>query len=313
MFGVISAGSNALALLQTRLAFSRAKMAASSTPTANASTTEAEKAAAEKVRRAQDALDALKQANATRKQQRKAAAREKIERLKKQLEALRLASGVGDPKAVARRAKQIARELAAAAKEYAAAGGGGGGVASPVSADGAAVQTQATGAEAQGGGDEGASGDGANDQAASGGGAEVKDGGATETKANATKANATEAEAPVAHADSRDQKTAAQPVAPSAEEERLAKVEAFQKIAGDMLDKSTEAVADSKFAAEVRRLFQQVKAIMELQRHRAKMQETDDEEMDRLSKQIADIGADIEASLTGGDATEVIVPVNLQV
>jgi hypothetical protein len=56
--------------------------------------------------------------------ERKAAAREKVEQIKAKLKMLRLLASV-NPKAAARQAAQLAKELAAAVKEYAAAGGGG--------------------------------------------------------------------------------------------------------------------------------------------------------------------------------------------
>lgn len=334
MFGIISSGSNAIALLQTRLAMARNKTATSAATKPETAKTEAEKAAAEKVRRAQDALDAMKQANAARKQQRKAAAREKIDRLKKELEVLRMTSGLGDPKAIARRAKQIARELGAAAKEYAAAGGGGGGTtpSEPVSAggDGTVAQADAAAATAQaqvgGGGQNGSAQDGGGaggkdaqqqNAVAEAKDAELKDAGVKSDQPTSVGTKAAQAEAKaeelVAKAEHHDEKHQAKPVVRTPEQERLATVQAFQKAAGDMLAKSTQDVADSKFAADVRNLYQQVKALMEQQRRRAKQQGTDDQEMERLSKQVADMGADIETSLSGGDVAEVMMPVNLQV
>lgn len=327
MFGIISSGTNAIALLQARMAMARNKTATSSAMPKDAAKTEAEKAAAEKVRRAQDALDALKQNNAVRKQQRKAAAREKIERLKKELEMLRMSGGLGDPKAIARRAKQIARELGAAAKEYAAAGGGGGGggvtSSEPVSAgsDGAAAQADAAAAQAGGAGQDGSAAGGKEAPAQNAGAevkdAEVKDTGAKPDEPTAVGAKAAQAEAKaealVAKTGEHDEKHGTKPVERTPEQERQATVQAFQKAVSGMVAKSNEDIADSKFAADVRNLYQQVKAIMEQQRRRAKLQGTDDEEMERLSKQVADMGSDIETSLSGGDAAEVMMPVNLQV
>lgn len=67
---------------------------------------------------ARNGLDALIQAKANQKQQRKSFARAKVERLKHELDGLRL-SGGANPKGAARRAVQIARELGAAGREYA--------------------------------------------------------------------------------------------------------------------------------------------------------------------------------------------------
>ncbi|MGE5547166.1 MAG: hypothetical protein ACM33T_09725 [Solirubrobacterales bacterium] len=68
---------------------------------------------------ARQALDAIKQAKRDLKAQRKAAAREKIERIKRQIDALRRFA-VGNPKAIAREAARLARQLGGAVAEVAA-------------------------------------------------------------------------------------------------------------------------------------------------------------------------------------------------
>lgn len=68
-------------------------------------------------------LQQLQSAKASNSDQRKQDAQEKIERIKAQLQALRLLAQV-NPKAAAREAARLSKELASAVKEYAAAGGG---------------------------------------------------------------------------------------------------------------------------------------------------------------------------------------------
>ncbi len=71
-------------------------------------------------------LGQLRSSRTDNKEQRKQAARDKVARLKAQIQALRLMAG-GDPKAVARQAARLARELSQAAREYAGASVGGSG------------------------------------------------------------------------------------------------------------------------------------------------------------------------------------------
>jgi len=75
-------------------------------------------------RKLAEAKQAVEQLSVMRKgiaQSRKADAAEKVKRIKAELQALRMAGG--DPKMIARRIAQLARELASAAHEYAAGSG----------------------------------------------------------------------------------------------------------------------------------------------------------------------------------------------
>lgn len=79
-------------------------------------------------RKQAEAKSIIEQLNSTKKdikEQRKADAAEKVARLKAEIMALRFLAA-SDPKAAARKAARLARELAAAAKDYASAGAGGG-------------------------------------------------------------------------------------------------------------------------------------------------------------------------------------------
>lgn len=121
-------GRQALALLQSRLVHPSVKTRAATTAMAasadqgdnHATGTETETTAKrdEQLAKAQDALRSMKQAKVDMRRQRKAAAVERIERLKRELQSLRLFAGLGNPKAVAREAARIARELAAATRSF---------------------------------------------------------------------------------------------------------------------------------------------------------------------------------------------------
>lgn len=110
-----------------------------------------------KLTEAHNASAQLSAAEIDQNAERKAAAMEKIQRIKEQLKALRML-GSGDPKAMARQAARLSRELAAAVKEYAAANGGkapaGSFTSSPAASTGTSQDAQTTDAaptEAAGG------------------------------------------------------------------------------------------------------------------------------------------------------------------
>nr|MEA2797210.1 colicin import rane protein [Phenylobacterium sp.] len=93
-------------------------------------------AADQKLQRMRDAVVKLKTVGDSAKAARSGAAMAKLEALKQRLKMLMMMGG--DPKAVARQAAQIAKEIGEAAKEYAAAGGG-----TPAPTPTAAQQTSA--------------------------------------------------------------------------------------------------------------------------------------------------------------------------
>lgn len=106
--------------------------------------TDPDKAA--ELRKKKDDADSLLQRMQSSKQdiaaQKKEAARQKIQQLKQQLQALRLSSG--DPKATARQAARLAKELAQAVKDYSGGGASAGAAAAPVAAAPAAANPAAT-------------------------------------------------------------------------------------------------------------------------------------------------------------------------
>jgi hypothetical protein len=76
------------------------------------------------------AVQTLKTITVSASSQQKSAAAAKLEALKQRLKMLRMMSG-GDPKALARAAAQLAKEIGQAAKDYAAAGGSPAEIAAP--------------------------------------------------------------------------------------------------------------------------------------------------------------------------------------
>lgn len=311
MIGSVNGGIEALALLQARKAKSSALtgMAKEAKDASDAKDATASKAAEERRRLADDALQALKQANSDMKSQRKAAAAQKIARLKKELESLKMMSG-GDPKVIARQAARIARELSAAAKEYSGASGGitlgASSTTAPTAevapteaaatpADEAAVPAAAVsaavpdGEAATGGNAEKTEVTAAQVQAA----AEAKDGSAGDSHAGDEEKNGTTAERDKAEA-GQDGKTL------SPAEERAALVDKVNAVFSERAQSEGETSADKDFATEVRNLFSQAKALVEQQRRRAAEEGRKDQEFDQLSKDVTNAGSAIEQSFVGG-------------
>ncbi|HLO77212.1 MAG TPA: hypothetical protein VK196_12225 [Magnetospirillum sp.] len=291
MLGKIAGAEVALSLLLKGPATAQAKS------DKVADDTKAKGAQDEQASRAQQALDAMKQANANQKQQRKSAAKAKIEQLKKELEALKLMGG--DPKAVARRAAQIARELSAAAKEYAAGSGNAG---LGLSADEASGATPDKAAAA-----EGAAGDqGAAEQADAEGAAADAAAAGAQASAEGLAAKARETDG---KADAKSDGKPGKEPAGTEEDKRRDTADRFQKIAAELRQNGDTRIEDTKFAAEVRRLFAQVKSLLQQQRRRAAEMGVDDDEMDRLAKSVK---ADAEATEhTFTDASLGAMPVPL--
>lgn len=271
-----------------------------------------------KSERAQDALDALnnlKTAVQSQKQQRKAAAKAKVDRLKAELDNLRLMSG-GDPKAVARRAAQIARELAAAAKEYASSGGSGMAAGGPAQSGGDADASAQAGA----GGDASAQAVAGQAGAGAAGTGTQGDTGDADAQAQA-EAKAATAEADAAarkagedvHAAKSEKKKepGAENTIASDEDARRLAAETFQQMAADVSRQGGEKRADSEFAAEVRRLMAAVKSLVAQARRRVE-QTGEDDEMDRLVKQVKQAEADMEASFSAAPEMPAM-PVNIVV
>lgn len=111
--------------------------AASASPLAQPQTQSQSSAAKRAELKLQDmkgALATLKTVQIAASSQQKSAAKARLDALKERLKMLRMMSG-GDPKALARAAAQLAKEVAQAAKDYAAAGGSPADAGPPVSAD----------------------------------------------------------------------------------------------------------------------------------------------------------------------------------
>ncbi|MBC7950530.1 MAG: hypothetical protein H7Z12_01745 [Rhodospirillaceae bacterium] len=272
MIGRVVGGNDILALLQARTA---KKRPASGTPQ-TAKEAEAAKALEEKRQRTDEVLRSLTQMTDSMKNERKAAAAQKVERLKKELENLRKFSG-GDPKAIARQAARIARELGVAAKEYSSAGGS------------APVGVPSSGVPSAGAQDAGAEGAAASDAERVAGGAEAKAGGA-------------------------EPEAKEKPLSP--EEERTAFVDKLNAKLSETTGKSGEAEADKTFENEVRRLFAEAKAILEVQRRRAADQNRSDTEFEQFAKDVEQAGKAIDQALPGGVEPGLIMaqaPVNITV
>lgn len=271
------------------LASIRAKVAQAQ-PNKSAQTPDDQTPASEALQRSQQALNTLKQANSSQAQQRKANAKAKVDRLKKELENLRLMGG--DPKAIARRAAQISRELAAAAKEYAASKGQAGlGLPEGAEAGGDTAVTAAGAEDGQ-----------AAEQGAEAAGEAGAAGEAAEAKAEAAKAEAAAGEA-----------AATAKAAPDEAAARDAQTARFREDAAKIQQKGAERKEDTEFAADVRRLHALAKSIFSQQRRRAEQEGGNDAELDRLKKQIDDAGADIHQTFTDVGMATVSVPLALQV
>jgi len=323
MLRTISGGASLLAQLQARFTTTRQNQTKSVADQLKAAGVVLPDDKLEDLRRAEEALNKLKQVTDSQKDERKAAAREKIERLKKELQTLRMMAGSGDPKAIARQAKRIAAELASAAKEYASAGGGAGATAGGASDGAAAGPDAAAGAEG---------GDAAKAEAEARKAATEGTGGAEDGKApaenqqgtaDAAEQKATEAEQKAEAAERKEEKDKAEAVkdgdgkdepakASTPEEQRQASAEVFQKMAGEISKQGAATEADRKFVEDVKDLFREVKSIMDLQRRRAKEQGRDDKEMEQMSKDIGEAGKDIDAAFSGG-AAEMFTPVSVLV
>ncbi|MGE5515359.1 MAG: hypothetical protein ACM31D_06005 [Bacteroidota bacterium] len=287
MLGKISGADVLLANIRARIAQAQ--------PNKSAQTADDQTPASEALQRSQQALNTLKQANSSQAQQRKANAKAKVDRLKKELENLRLMGG--DPKAIARRAAQISRELASAAKEYAASKGQAGlGLPAGTEAGGDSAVT-AAGAEDGQAAEQG--GEAAGEEAVGEAGAA---GEAAEAKAEAAKAEAAASEA-----------AATAKAAPDEAAARDAKTAHFREDAAKIAQKGAERKEDTEFAAELRRLHALAKSIFAQQRRRAEQEGGSDAELDRLKKQIDDAGADIQGTFTDVGMATVSVPLALQV
>lgn len=183
---------------------------------------------------------------------RKEAARQKIQQIKAQIQALRLMAAT-DPKAAARQAAHLARELASAAKEYANAGGGSDAAASTSTASATSTTTAVSSAAPPA--DAGTDGAAAPPAAAA----------APSATGQPPATPDTSADTPEGTKSSDSKQTEAQTAASAtdqAKKDREALLNTINEKIAEMNKKAGEADADSKFAAEVRHLMNQLKIVL---------------------------------------------------
>jgi hypothetical protein len=188
-------------------------------------------------RKLAEAKQAVEQLSVMRKgmaQSRKADAAEKVKRIKAEIQALRMAGG--DPKMIARRIAQLARELAAAVHEYAAGSGArasaDSGAQSPAAITAGALANISSSATAGAASNEGAS------------------------NSNNTQENGDYA--------------TAKPERPPAEEAKAKFKEDLERRLGEINETAVEAREDQAFAQEVRSLAAQLKALAKQQEEKLK-------------------------------------------
>lgn len=222
--------------------------------TMSPSTTSQEAARQRKADKAKDALatlQTLREQRSSASEERKAAARKKVEDLKARIRALQMTMG-GDPEAVARVAAQLARELGAAVKAYGATGGSTAGV-------GGASVSQA-----------GASG------------SEASEGGTTDSQpVDAEAPVATDLEAVDVEDDVSDTGAA------NAKDPYRQVIERQQAQAAEQANRNADKEADGKFAADVKGLVAQLRAILQQAAEKARRQGDRTESPDQQAAQKA--------------------------
>jgi len=240
-----------------------------------------------KAAKAKDALAALRTLSEQRSsvgEERKAAARKKVEDLKARIRSLQMTAG-GNPEAIAKIAAQLARELGAAVKAYAAAGGSTAGMGRP-----SASASQA--------------GEASGDQAPA---------------ADASVADAPSAAAEVESGSAApfDEETSnrgkPEPGAGKDTDPYRQVIERQQAQAAEQANRSADSEADAKFAADVKGLVAQLKAILHQAAEQAKRDadpsaSTDEKSADEALTQVTEALGDIASPLAG-----VAVGISLQV
>ena len=240
-----------------------------------------------KAAKAKDALAALRTLGEQRSsvgEQRKAAARKKVEDLKARIRSLQMTAG-GNPEAIAKIAAQLARELGAAVKAYAEAGGSAAGMGGPsasASQAGEASGDQAPAADASA----------ANAPSAA---AEVESGRAAPFDEETSNRGKSE------HCAGKDTDPYRQVI------------ERQQARAAEQANRSADREADDKFAADVKGLVAQLKAILHQAAEKAKRNadpsaSTDEKSADEALTQVTEALGDMASPLAG-----VAVGISLQV
>lgn len=193
----------------------------------------------------------------------KADAAEKVKRIKAEIQAIRMAGG--DPKAVARRVAQLARELASAAHEYAAAGGG---ARAQASADsGPQSQTAAAGAQ---------------------------------PVATAATASA-EAAATSSSTESDTQHSSTEAGQQSPDEAKAQFMSGLERRLSEMNETAEEARADQEFIQEVRSLAAQLKALAKQQEAKLRQMREQPDNTSDFAQAMAEIEKAV-AQIAGGES-----------
>ncbi len=241
----------------------------------------------EKQDKANSVLQQLQANRANVNAERKETARQKVEQLKKQIQALRMMAA-GDPKAAARRAAQLSRELAAATKEYASAGGNAGELGGISTATPQASQQAAATENTNAGSD----------------------------TASAQAGTATQAAAPVAAQDGEattDADATANPQDDTAQTPTSIRDSVNEKI-NEANRKQAEREADTLFAKEVRSLLNALKQIVKSAQQ--KMRDDGDSGDTQDTRDAQNALRDVEKSLgdiTGGTAAGTFSAINISV
>jgi hypothetical protein len=217
-------------------------------------------------RKLTEAKQAVEQLSVMRKgmaQSRKADAAEKVKRIKAEIQALRMAGG--DPKMIARRIAQLARELASAAHEYAA------GSSARTSADSGAPSSAAMTAGALANISSSATADAASNEDASNASSIQRSGDYETTK----------------------------PERQPAEEAKAKFKEDLERRLGEINETAVEAREDQAFAQEVRSLAAQLKALAKQQEEKLKQMKEQPDNQAGFTQAMAEIETAIARITTG--------------
>ena len=236
------------------------------------------------------AVDQLRAVKNNALQSRKAEATEKIKRIKQEIQMLKTMGG--DPRMIARRIAQLARDLAQAAREYASASGGGESSQDNLAASDAGASTTGSNTTllSAAGGDGGVSGAAApvvvsaetgSGGAAASGSADEKDGSIPTGATEAAPAGVTREEGMRQYQEAQRQKM----------------TDDVQKVTGNVKQKTAEAEADRQFAQDVRTLAALLKALARQQEQR--LHKAGDHSADHELSQTNRVLAEAEKSVSG--------------
>lgn len=238
-------------------------------------------------RKADESLVQLQAAQRSMVSDRKAAAKQKLDQAKAKLQMLRMFAG--DPKAMARQAKQIAQEIREAARAYGAAG------AADVPS-GAASSDSASRAEA----DSGATGPVATGQAGA------------ETPLDEAKGSRSQPVDNGAVAEPGDSPGEDRP--PTAEEQRQAVAAAYHAAAHDIASRGAKSQAEREEIEQFKDAARQARQLLEEAARRLRQEEADPneiEEIDKVSRAMTRAVEDLSAPDATGAVTGVIPVIDM--